>query len=117
MTLTDLGHEQKLALVALLKLFAMSDNAISEGEQAEINQVAAAFGDATYRDLLDEVDQRFADEARLQAFLTTIRERGARELIYGIVMEESMCAPSLHPRTDLLDWLREAWQITVDETE
>jgi len=117
MRIEDLGYEQKLALVALLKLFALQDNAIGEGEQNEIDRVAAAFGDVPYRELLEEVDRRFEDESRLREFLTTIRERGARELIYGMVMEESMSAPSLHPRTDLLDWLRGAWEIVVDETE
>lgn len=117
MTLNDLGHEQKLALVALLKLFAMSDNAIEEGEAEEIGQVAEAFGDALYRELLDEVNERFKDETCLLEFLATIRDRGARDLIYGAIMEESMAAPSVHPRTDLLDWLTTEWQIAVRESD
>jgi len=117
MTLDDLDHEQKLALVALLELFAMADNSITEHEEAEISTVADHFGNETYRALLDEVDERFPNEQRLQSFLETIREQAAQELIYGMVMEESMNAPTIHPRTDFLDWLRSTWNIEVREEE
>jgi hypothetical protein len=115
MTLSQLSHEQKVALVALLELFTMADGTVSEGEAAQINQIAEGLGDAQYRELLDESEQRFNDVEMLKASLLTIQERGARELIYGLLMEEVMNAPSTSHRPELLDWLKDEWSIEVKD--
>ena len=117
MRLQDLDHDQRVALVALLECFALSDNTISEGEAAEIRLVAETYGEATYRTLLDEVDSRFEGETELQAFLRDrITDPAARDLIFGLLLDLSMSSPVVHPRIDLLDWLRETWSIRVDES-
>jgi len=115
MTLTELSHEQKLALVALLELFTMADGTVSDGEVAQINRIADGLGDVAYRDLLDETEERFADVEMLKASLLAINERAARELIYGLVMEEVMHSPSTIPSPELLDWLKEKWEIEVSD--
>ncbi len=115
MTLTELSHEQKLALVALLELFTMADGTVSDGEVAQINRIADGLGDVAYRDLLDETEERFADVEMLKASLLAINERAARELIYGLVMEEVMNSPSTIPSPELLDWLKEKWEIEVSD--
>ncbi len=115
MTLTQLSHEQKLALVALLELFTMADGTVSDGEVAQINRIADGLGDEAYRELLDETAERFADVEMLKASLLTINERAARELIYGFVLEEVMSSPSTTPIPDLLEWLRGEWQIEVSD--
>jgi hypothetical protein len=117
MQLQELDRDQRVALVALLECFALSDNTISEGEAAEIRLVAETYGDASYRELLDEVESRFEGETELQAFLRDqITDPTARELIFGLVLDLSMSSPVVHPRIDLLDWLRETWAIQVNET-
>jgi hypothetical protein len=115
MTLLQLDHEQKLALVALLELFTMADGVVSEGEAAQINKIAEGIGDEAYRDLLNVAEERFADVEMLKASLLTIKERGARELIYGLLMEEVMNSPAVSPSPALLDWLKEAWEVDVSE--
>ena len=115
MTLTELSHEQKLALVALLELFTMADGTVSDGEAAKINQIAEALGDAEYRALLDESEEQFADVEMLKEALQAIHEQGARELIYGLAMEEVMNSPSTTPCPEILGWLRSEWDIQVSE--
>lgn len=115
MTLTELSHDQKLALVALVELFTMADGVVSDGEAAQINKIAEALGDEEYRELLDETETRFADVDMLKASLQTINEQGARELIYGLVMEEVMTSPSTTHGPDLLDWLKAEWNVAVSE--
>jgi hypothetical protein len=115
MTLLQLDHEQKLALVALMELFALADGSVSESEESQINQVADTLGDDAYRELLDEAESRFADIDMLKGLLLTIKERGARELIYGMVMEEVMSSPSPVQSPDLLDWLKDEWDIEVSD--
>jgi len=115
MTLSQLSHEQKLALVALLELFTMADGRISDGEVAQINQIADGLGDTAYRELLDEAESRFGDVEMLKESLLTIKERGARELIYGLLMEEVMISPTSSPSPEILAWLKQAWSIEVSE--
>ncbi|MBT3192741.1 MAG: hypothetical protein HN341_09330 [Verrucomicrobia bacterium] len=115
MTLSQLSHEQKLALVALLELFTMADGTVSDGEAEQINQIAEELGDAEYRTLLDETETRFEDIEMLKESLLTIRERAARELIYGLLMEEVMNAPTTGHRPELLEWLKAEWAIEVKE--
>ncbi len=115
MTLSGLSHDQKLGLVALLELFAMSDGVISEGESKQINKIAEELGDEEYRELMEETDSQFADIEMLKSWLEAIKERGACELIYGMVMEEVMSAPATVHRPELLDWLKTVWEIKVTE--
>jgi hypothetical protein len=116
MELTQLTRKQQIALVALVEAIAMADGTVAEGEQREIGQIAAKLGDDTYRDLLNDADERFSDKEGLQEFLQAITDQGARQLIFGTAMEETMLAPSVnHAQSELLTWLREAWDITVEE--
>jgi len=113
MTLSGLSHDQKLGLVALLELFAMSDGVVTEGETKQINKIVEGLGDAEYRELMDEADRQFVDVDMLKSWLESINERGARELIYGLVMEEVMNSPATTPIPELLDWLKSEWDIKV----
>jgi len=115
MTLSGLSHDQKLGLVALLELFAMSDGVVSESETKQINKIAEGLGDEEYRELMDEADTQFADVDMLKSWLGAIKERGARELIYGLVMEEVMSAPTTTQIPEMLDWLKDEWQIQVTD--
>lgn len=115
MTLSGLSHDQKLGLVALLELFVMSDGVVTEGETKEINKIAGELGDEEYRELMNEADTQFDDVEMLKSWLQAIKERSARELIYGIVMEEVMSSPTTVHSPGLLDWLKGEWNITVTE--
>lgn len=113
MDLKELTHDEKLALVALVEVVVASDTEVSEDEQRHIALLADAFGDEAYPALVDEVDERFADEEALKAFLTGISRQDARELIYGTVLDSAL--PDLIDRheSSLLGWLATEWGITV----
>ncbi len=113
MELTDLTHDEQLALVALVETVVGSDVAVSEDERAHIATIAAAFGDEAYRALATEADERFTDEAELKTFLETLIRPDARELIYGTVLDAAL--PDLVDRheSSLLGWLATTWGITV----
>jgi uncharacterized tellurite resistance protein B-like protein len=117
MELSDLTHDERLALVALVKTVVASDAAVSEDEQAHIATLATVFGDEAYRALLTEADERFADEAELKPFLAALGRQEARELIYGIVLDAAL--PDLIDKheSSLLGWLASTWGITVQFDE
>jgi hypothetical protein len=113
MELADLTHDERLAMAALLNAVVGSDVAVSEGELATLGRVTAAFGDDAYRALATEADERFADEAALKSFLTTIDRQEARELIYGTVLEAALPEAIDRHESSLLGWLATAWNVTV----
>ena len=78
MTIKELAHNQKVALVALLEVLAVRDKAVSEGQERVIGNVAAELGDEEYRRLLDEAEMKFSDVESLKRFLKTIDEKPAQ---------------------------------------
>ena len=118
MKISELTHEQKIALVAVIEAIAMSDGIIEEPEEETISKIAEELGEETYRQLLNEADEKFPDIESLKNFLETITSQEAREIIYGIALEEAMLSPSVnHLQSRMLEWLRDKWNITVNESE
>ncbi len=113
MELTDLTHDEQLALVALIELVVAADRAVSDEERAEVARVAGIVGDESYRALADEADERFADEQSLRAFLTALHRQEARELIYGTLLEVALPDTIDTRESSFLGWLAKAWSITV----
>ena len=117
MKITELTRKQQIALVAIMETLAMSDGIIADSEQETINSIVEELGDDTYRELLDDADEQFPDEDDLKNFLRNITDKEARETIYGIVMQEAMMSPSInHIQSEMLEWLRNAWNISVTES-
>jgi uncharacterized tellurite resistance protein B-like protein len=113
MELTDLTHDERLALVALIENVVASDVEVSGDEEARIAEIAAAFGDDAYRALATEGDERFGDEAELKTFLTTLARPEAREIIYGTVLDAALANGVDRHESSLLGWLATTWKITV----
>jgi hypothetical protein len=115
MTVSELSHDEQLALVALMEAVAITDDIVSDTEDAEIGKVASALGDETYRGLVAESEKRFADIEQLKAFLIAIRRQESRELILEEVMEEAGGAAAFnHADAELLNWLAKTWDIPVE---
>ena len=117
MSIDKLSHEEKLGLVALLELVAMSDGTVSDGEIEQINLLVKQLGDDEYRSLLDEADNRFADVDDLKEFLKSFDRRDSQETIFGFVMEEAQKSPTVTNRHEIVDWLALTWDIAMRELE
>lgn len=113
MELTDLTHDERLALVALVEVVVSSDADVSENEQTQIAGVATALGDEAYRTLANEADERFPDQDTLKTFLTGLQRQEARELIYGTVLESALPDVIDSHESSLLGWLATTWNVTV----
>jgi len=112
--LSDLRGDERLALVALLKVAVVADGSVSDEEVEEIGDVVEAFGEGEYRKLVDEVSRRFQSQDELKTFLETIERREARELIYGFFLEEAATEALRGRESELVAWLAEAWEIEVE---
>lgn len=113
MELSDLTHDERLALIALVETVIASDARVSDDEAGHIARLATLFGDDNYRALAEEADERFEDEAELKSFLTAIIRQDARELIYGTVLEAALPDVIDGHESSLLGWLASEWGITV----
>ncbi len=118
MTLQELTHEQKVALAALMEIVAIADGEVSPAEKVRINRLVEALGEEAFRDLLTEAETRFTTPEALHAFLGTIEDQEARNLIYGVVLDEAMSTPTpLDLSAGLLRRLAQSWNIDVDVSD
>jgi len=117
MELPELNADERIALVGLVKATVLADGRSSEDEQAEVQGIVAALGEAEYQRSLDAFETRFPDEAGFKHFLKTIAREDARDLIYGTVLEAAAADVIEGSESDLLSWLAEAWNIRVVPVE
>jgi len=113
MELRDLNHDEQLALLGLVQFIGESNHEVTDEESESIGEIVQALGAAHYREIADEADERFADEAALRDFLKGAGRPDARELIYGTVLEVALADTMGQGESELLDWLANAWNIEV----
>jgi hypothetical protein len=114
MNITDLAHNEQLALVALTELAVISDRNITANEVDKVDEIVEALGEDVFQKLADEAENRFADRQDLRAYLTGITRQDARDLIYGTVLSESLADTIPHEQAQFLDWLAAEWKITLE---
>lgn len=113
MEIRDLNEEEQLALMGLVEFVAESNATISEEEQEELEHLVEAFGAEKYRALVDRVDEKFPNEEALREHLQTIQRQEARDLIYGLTLETALSDAENLNHSDMLDWLRGEWNVSV----
>ena len=118
MTISELTHDQQVALIALVEAVALAGGSFSAEEETEIGRIAAELGDDAYRRLLDEAEKRFADLKTLKAFLKSVTDQTTRDVMFDVVLEEALNDVGMSPdKSALLDWLAETWQIEMQVEE
>lgn len=113
MNLKDLSRNEQLALVALTEVAVISDRTITDNEVAQIEDIAIELGEETFHELADEAEGRFPDRTSLKAFLKTITNPEARELILGTVLSETLADTLPHEQAQFMDWLAAEWNVPV----
>lgn len=113
MELKDLALDERIALAALLEMVVESAAPLTEGDVDQVREIVAEIGEQSYREAADEADRRFADEAAVRQFLTTITRQDARELIYEAVLGAAMPDSINNRESELLDWLAKEWRVSV----
>jgi uncharacterized tellurite resistance protein B-like protein len=115
MTVSDLTHDQLVALVGLLEAIVMADKEVSDPEQDRLTAVADAVGEDMYRALLEDANSRFADLDALKRALAAVADQEARNVVYGVAWEEAVASPSIrHDESELLAWLADTWDIRAE---
>lgn len=113
MTLKELSRDEQLALVALTEVAVISDRTITDNEVAQIEDIVDELGEDTFHELAEEAETRFPDRTSLKAFLKTIANPEARELILGTVLSETLADTLPHEQAAFVEWLAKEWNVTV----
>ena len=113
MTLKELSRAEQLALVALTEVAVISDRTITYNEVSQVEAIVDELGEDIFHELADEAEGRFADRTTLKAFLKTITNPDARELILGTVLSETLADTLPHEQAEFMDWLSTEWNVPV----
>jgi hypothetical protein len=111
MQLTDLDSDERLALVALGRVVVRADGTVSPTEGKAIKTIAAALGEAAFRELFAQAAELFPGEGQLRPFLATVERQGARELIFDTILTLAAADEISEEEGPLLAWLEETWKI------
>lgn len=113
MALKDLSYDEQLALVALTEVAVISDRTITDQEVEQVEAIAVELGEDTFHDLAEQAEARFAQRSDLKAFLKTITNQEARELIVGTVLSETLADTLPHEQAEFIDWLAKEWNVAI----
>jgi hypothetical protein len=110
MTLSELEHEEVVALLALLGLMARLDGQVSGDEMDFLARVVSEVG----REAFDRAAERAAALPDTEAILHTARHvtrPDAREVLFEVLYEMAMREVIVEREAKLLDWLAETWEL------
>ena len=116
-TIASLTADERLALVALIERVLLSERSADEDEADALDAFVEEFGEEDYAALVARVDSDFEDDGRLKAFLGTITDPDARELILGTVVELALVEGVQTGEDDWIAWASEAWNVPVSVAE
>jgi hypothetical protein len=116
-TIASLTADERLALVALIERILLAERTADEDEAEALDSFVAEFGEADYAALVARVDADFEDDARFKAFLGTITDPDARELILGTVVELALVEGVQTGEAEWIGWASEAWNVPVSVAE
>ena len=111
MKLTDLSHEEKLALVGFLKIIIQADKEFSDEEAAELNKVAKEMGVPEFKETVNEAKKLFVKVGDIKEFSKKIERQPARELIFNILYEVALPGDIVPEEAKVLSWLAKRWEI------
>jgi hypothetical protein len=112
-TIATLTADERLALVALIERVLLSERPADEEEANALDAFVEKFGEADYAALVAQADSEFEDDDRFEAFLRTITDPDARELILGTVVELALVEGILTGEAEWIGWTSEAWNVPV----
>jgi hypothetical protein len=116
-TIASLTADERLALVALIERILLSDRSADEDEADALDAFVDQFGEADYAALVARADSEFEDDDRFKAFLGTVTDPDARELILGTVVELALVEGVHTGEADWIGWTSEAWNVPVTVAE
>ena len=112
LALSDLTHDETLALIGLLKILIEADKRFGLKESAMLQLVAERVGRKLFNQLTDEARSRFPDREALKAHAAGLARPEARTLIHATLREMALADEEVRAgEDDLLRWLAQTWHL------
>ena len=109
--LKDLSDEELLAMAALLRLLVRLDGQFSDAEQEALQEIALDLGEHRFWKAMEDAGQRAPDEESIRHLTASVARRGARELIFGLVLGVAQSDVVQAGESSLLQWLKSEWKL------
>ena len=114
MELEQLDSQERLVLVAALRLTVLADGRATEGEARELDTVVGSMGQANYDAAFEQADREIRDLGELDSKLATVTREEARELIYGTVLTVTLADSTGVAEEPVLERMARAWNLRVE---
>lgn len=111
--LDALAPDDQLALAALLRLLVRLDGKFSEEEQGALEEIALAYGEKRFWQLMDEAGRKLSDESAIKQQASRVTDPTARQIIYGYILSVARSDTVQGREQGLLDWLESQWHVTA----
>ena len=110
MTLAELEHHEKVALLAQLGLMARLDGQVSGDEMALLNRILLELGQESFEKAAHEAAQLPDTEAILMTAGTVTRPE-VREILFELLFDMAVRESIAEREAKVLDYLSETWQL------
>lgn len=110
----DFNHEEKKALVAILKFVVNADGKITEAEVEKLNEVAEEKGFEDFSEIFYEVDREVHSIADIKELIKKVRSDTHEYDIVKLAVEMAMIDADLHvEELEVLKIMGKEWNIDL----
>lgn len=109
MELTELTHDEDLALVGLLREVVQADADYTDEERASIFNLRREMGEERFDQAVAEAREKFKSRGELKDFAKTIDRQQARQLIYDTLHHVAESDGIDQQEEKPLRWLASWW--------
>jgi tellurite resistance protein len=114
--LKNFNHEEKKALVAIVKFIIAADGEISETELAKTVDLAGRKGMEDFQEIFLEVEKEVKSMDDLKKLIHTVRKRTHEQDILKIAVDFALADVSVDPaEVEVLRLMGEEWGINVSK--
>ncbi len=103
----ELTHDERLALVGLLKMVVWADKSVSEGEQKVLDSVASKVGTTEWAKAVHEATTSFRSRQAVVDFVAEITRQPARQWIFAALVSAAEADHVDPAEGKVLNWLAE----------
>lgn len=111
MEIADLTHDEKLALIGLLKAVIRADQEFSSEEADELKKIGQEMGNEVFKTVVREAILKFKTLDELKEFSQGIQRQEARELIFHYLYEMALPGTIVPAEARVLKWLVQVWDL------
>jgi hypothetical protein len=110
MKLDELNEEERLALVALLKLVVQADMEVTREEHVVLRGIASRVGEEAFWGAVEAAKPLVKTREDARTLARRVSRPEAQAAIYAALVEAAEPGKVVEPELKVLDWLAETWQ-------